>query len=197
MSTLLRVGAGLVDPDEGHVGMAGGGRPQMVYQDAASSLTPWLSVGEMVGERLRRMDLSRAEQRDRVVEALATVGLSEGVADVKPAVLSGGQRQRVAIARAIVVPPPLLLCDEPTSALDVSLAAGILNLLGVLRRRFGMGLLFVTHDLSAARFVADRIVVLRRGKIVEHGPTADVVGSPTHPYTRELLASMPRIGKAG
>jgi peptide/nickel transport system ATP-binding protein len=126
-----------------------------------------------------------------VLEALGNVGLAPALARLKPAELSGGQRQRVAIARAIVLPPKLLLCDEPTSALDVSLAAGILNLLGVLRRTFDMATLFVTHDLAAARYVADRIVVLKEGVIVEQGPADHIVGAPEHPYTVELLASMP------
>jgi peptide/nickel transport system ATP-binding protein len=190
-STLLRVAAGLIDPDEGSARHAGPGRPQMVYQDAASSLTPWLSVGEMIGERLRRTDLTRTERRERVIEALGTVGLSPDFASARPADLSGGQRQRVAIARAIVVPPSLLLCDEPTSALDVSLAAGIINLLGRLRRRFEMATLFVTHDLAAARYIAERIVVLRRGEIVEEGPAEAIIEAPQHDYTRQLLASMP------
>jgi peptide/nickel transport system ATP-binding protein len=191
-STLLRVAAGLIVPDAGTVRYRGEGRPQMVYQDAAASLTPWLTVGELVEERLRRTPVKRAERRQAVVDALGTVGLSPAIARSKPADLSGGQRQRVAIARAIVVPPGLLLCDEPTSSLDVSLAAAILNLLGVLRRRFDMATLFVTHDLAAARYVADRIVVLRQGVIVEEGPAERIITAPDHPYTRELLASMPR-----
>jgi peptide/nickel transport system ATP-binding protein len=193
-STLLRVAAGLIAPDAGTVHYRGEGRPQMVYQDAAASLTPWLTVGELVEERLRRTPMKRADRRQAVVDALGTVGLSPAIARSKPADLSGGQRQRVAIARAIVVPPGLLLCDEPTSSLDVSLAAAILNLLGVLRRRFDMATLFVTHDLAAARYVADRIVVLNQGVIVEEGPAERIVTSPKHPYTRELLASMPRRG---
>ncbi|MFM7717949.1 MAG: dipeptide ABC transporter ATP-binding protein [Actinomycetota bacterium] len=190
-STLLRVAAGLVRPDAGEVRVAGEGRPQMVYQNAAASLTPWLGVEELVGERLRRTGRSRAERRALVLEALDTVGLPERLLGARPGQLSGGQRQRVAIARAIVVPPALLLCDEPTSALDVSLAAGILNLLGSLRRRFGMAMVFVTHDLAAARFVAERIVVLNRGVVVEEGAADRVIDAPEHPYTRQLLASMP------
>jgi peptide/nickel transport system ATP-binding protein len=150
-----------------------------------------LTVGEMIGERLRGTELRRTERQDRVIEALGTVGLSPGFASARPADLSGGQRQRVAIARAIVSPPGLLLCDEPTSALDVSLAAGIINLLGRLRRRFEMTTLFVTHDLAAARYVAERIVVLRRGVIVEEGTAEEIIEDPKHDYTRQLLASMP------
>jgi len=119
------------------------------------------------------------------------VALRAAVADALPAELSGGQCQRVAVARAVIVPPSLLLCDEPISAMDVSLAAQALNLIGALRRRLGMAMLFVTHDLAAARIVADRIVVLREGKIVEDGPADAVVRDPQADYTRQLIASMP------
>src|SRR4029079_2774996 len=115
-------------------------------------------------------------------------------AAANPLELSGGQRQRVALARATVVPPEVLLCDEPTSALDVSLAGTVLNLLGRLRRELGMAILFVTHDLSAARVVADRIAVMSLGRIVEIGPAEEVAVHPTHPYTKALLAAVPGVG---
>ena len=166
----------------------------MVFQDAGASLTPWLTVGELVGERLLEERLSRAARREKVQEALSLVGLPAEVAGAKPSHLSGGQRQRVALARAVVVPPEVLLCDEPTSALDVSLAATVLNLLGRLRRELGMAILFVTHDLAAARVVADRIAVMYLGRIVEVGPADQVVDDPQHPYTKALLASVPAAG---
>jgi peptide/nickel transport system ATP-binding protein len=119
------------------------------------------------------------------------VGLPLDVLKRRPQQLSGGQRQRVAIARAIIVPPSLLLCDEPISALDVSLAAQVLNLLGSLRRQLGMAMLFVTHDLAAARVIADEIAVMYRGVIVERGPAEDVIAHPLHPYTGALLESLP------
>ncbi|MCB0155556.1 MAG: ABC transporter ATP-binding protein, partial [Anaerolineae bacterium] len=190
-STLLRVAAGLIRPEAGQVTFNSPERPQMVYQDAAASLTPWLSVAELIGERLRPLGLSRVARRERVNEALELVGLSPHLATATPGQLSGGQAQRVAIARAVVIPPRLLLCDEPVSALDVSLAAAILNLLGSLRRRLGMAMLFVTHDLAAARFVADRIVVMKAGKIVEVGPAEQIAHTPQAAYTQELLAAMP------
>jgi peptide/nickel transport system ATP-binding protein len=190
-STLLRVVAGLTPADGGSVRYTGGDRPQMVHQDPFASLTPWLPVHELVAERLRSHDVSRAERRERVLAVLERVGLPGSVARLRPGQLSGGQRQRVAVARAVVVPPRLLLCDEPVSAMDVSLAAGVLNLLESLRRELGMAMLFVTHDLAAARFVAERIVVMRSGQVVESGPSDAIVGSPRHSYTRELLASMP------
>ena len=195
-STLLRVVAGLLRPTRGTVEVRSSERPQMVYQDASASLTPWMTVGELVGERLRGRGLDRAGRAAAVAEALGRVGLSPGLAGMRPRQLSGGQRQRVAMARAIVVPPRLLLCDEPVSAMDVSLAAGVLNLLESLRRELGMAMIFVTHDLAAARFAADRIVVMRAGEVVEEGPAERVVLEPGHDYTRLLLASMPEPAAA-
>lgn len=167
----------------------------MVFQDAGASLTPWLTVGEIVGERLIRTT-GRAERRERVGRALRQVGLAPDVAGVKAGMLSGGQRQRVAFARAIIVPPKLLLCDEPTSALDASLAASVLNLLQDLRRELGMAVMFVTHDLAAARFISDRTAVMYLGQIVEVGPTLEVISNPKHPYTKALLAAIPSPGTA-
>lgn len=190
-STLLRVVAGLVPLSGGSVQVSSTERPQMVYQDASASLTPWMTVGELVGERLRGRDLTRVQRDQAVADALGRVGLPAGLAGLRPRQLSGGQRQRVAVARAVVVPPRLLLCDEPVSAMDVSLAAGVLNLLESLRRELGMAMLFVTHDLAAARFAADRIVVMRSGEVVEEGPADRVVREPAEEYTRLLLASMP------
>jgi peptide/nickel transport system ATP-binding protein len=190
-STLLRIVAGLVPPDTGKVRLRDADRPQMVYQDAYASLTPWLTVGDLVGERLRGRRLSRAERHARLTEALRQVGLPAHLLAARPPHLSGGQRQRVAVARAIVVPPPLLLCDEPVSAIDVSLAAVLLNLLQSIRLRLGLAMLFVTHDLAAARFVADQIVVMREGQIVEAGPADAVVRAPASSYTRDLIAAIP------
>jgi peptide/nickel transport system ATP-binding protein len=192
-STLLRAVAGLQGLDSGSVELGLPGRPQMVFQDAGASLTPWLSVASLVGERLVAARVPRAERAERVAAALAAVGLDPALASAKPRQLSGGQRQRVALARAIVVPPPILLCDEPTSALDVSLAATVLNLVGELRRRLSMAVLFVTHDLAVARVVADRVAVMREGQIVEEGPADEVTRSPRHAYTKELLASVPEV----
>jgi peptide/nickel transport system ATP-binding protein len=191
-STLLRVVAGLMEPDSGSVNYVGP-RPQMVFQDAGASLTPWMTVGEIVGERLLKTT-SRAQRRERVDEALRQVGLPPDVAGVKASSLSGGQRQRVAFARAIIVPPRLLLCDEPTSALDASLAASVLNLLQELRRKLGMAVMFVTHDLAAARFISDRIAVMYLGQIVELAPTEELIKDPQHPYTKALLAAVPSPG---
>jgi peptide/nickel transport system ATP-binding protein len=194
-STLLRIVAGLEKPDSGDIAYLGRDRPQVVFQDAAASLTPWLTIGEQISERLRPMALDTAARNARVAEALTDVGLDSGFATARPGGLSGGQCQRAALARAIVVPPRLLLCDEAVSAMDVSLAAGILNLIGVLRRRLGLALLFVTHDLAAARFVADRMVVMAQGRLVEQGPVEQIMAHPAHPATRQLLAAMPGLAQ--
>jgi peptide/nickel transport system ATP-binding protein len=194
-STLLRVIAGLENPTTGDVELAGGQSPQMVFQDAGASLTPWLSVGELIAERLRNAKLSRAQRADAVAKVLDRVGLPVEIAKSRAGQLSGGQRQRVSLARATVVPPSVLLCDEPTSALDVSLAASVLNLIGDLRRSLDMSVVFVTHDLSVARVVADRIAVMYLGRIVELGPADDVINRPTHPYTQALVDSIPDLDR--
>lgn len=190
-TTLLRSIAGLEQLDSGTVTHPGASDPQVVFQDVGSSLTPWLSIGHTIGERLRRLNCSPAERQRRVDEAMRQVGLAAHLGRSRPAELSGGQRQRAAIARAIVVPPSLLLCDEPTSALDVSTAATILNLLRRLRHELELALVFVTHDLAAARLVGDRIVVMEDGRIVEEGAADAVTHQPSHPLTRRLLDSLP------
>ena len=193
-STLLRAIGGLHRIDGGQLNFGRGARPQMVFQDAGASLTPWLSVGEQIGERLRLETMKKSERTARVLETLSMVGLPPEVAVARPAQLSGGQRQRVALARAIVVPPAVLLCDEPTSALDVSLAATVLNLITRLRRELGMAVLFVTHDLAAARMVGDKIAVMYLGRIIEVGEAEDLCTDPIHPYTKALLATVPGAG---
>jgi peptide/nickel transport system ATP-binding protein len=194
-STLLRSIAGLQPINSGSIEFGRGARPQMVFQDAGASLTPWLTIGELIGERLRTESLSRSQRAERVQAALRQVGLPPEVAESKPLQLSGGQRQRAALARATVVPPDVLLCDEPTSALDVSLAATVLNLIGQLRRDLGMAVIFVTHDLAAARVVADRIAVMYLGRIVELGQSDAVCARPAHPYTQALLAAVPDLAR--
>ncbi|GIF23840.1 peptide/nickel transport system ATP-binding protein [Actinoplanes tereljensis] len=190
-STLLRVIAGLIPPTGGTREVTGG--TQMVFQDAGSSLTPWLTIGELLRERLLPLKLSRAEQDQRVRDALTKIGLPATVATARPRQLSGGQRQRVALARATIVPPAVLLCDEPTSALDASLAASVLNLIRQLRADLGMAVVFVTHDLAVARLMGDRIVVMTGGHIAETGPADDLVSHPQADYTKTLLAAVPEI----
>ena len=192
-STLLRVAAGLTHHESGELLIDSAEPPQMVFQDAGASLTPWMTVEELIGERLR--GISRKERSKKVAEALAHVGLPAEVAKAKAGQLSGGQRQRVCLARATVVPPRVLLCDEPTSALDVSLAASVINLIGRLRRELNMSVLFVTHDLSVARIVADRIAVMYLGRIVEIGDAEQITKNPAHPYTRALISAVPDVGR--
>jgi peptide/nickel transport system ATP-binding protein len=189
-STLLRIVAGLERMDEGEVDI-GDAAPQMIFQNALASLTPWLTVRELVGERLSGRRMSRSAIDRAVDDSLVRVGLTPRVARARSRQLSGGQAQRVAIARAIVDPPGLLLADEPTSSLDVSLRAVILNLLNGLRRDLGLAIMFVTHDLAAARVIADRIAVMHDGTIVEFDDAERVCEDPRDPYTRALLASLP------
>ena len=196
-STLLRVIAGLESLDAGSLVRRPDARVQMVFQDAASSLTPWLSVEELIGERLPRESYSPgARSRERVHELLEMVGLPPTVARARSRHLSGGQNQRVALARAVASEPMLLLADEPTSSLDVSLAATVLNLMRDLRQRLGFALVFVTHDLAIARNVSERLAVMYLGELVEIGPTQEVLSAPRHPYTRALVRAQPGHGSS-
>jgi peptide/nickel transport system ATP-binding protein len=195
-TTLLRMVVGLLEPTSGSVTVGPGAAPQLVFQDAGSSLTPWMPVGRQIEERLSACGVSGKERRARLAATLDAVGLPIEAAGALPRKLSGGQRQRAAIARAIAVMPALLACDEPVSALDVSLAAQVLNLLCNLRRELGIALLFVTHDLAAARAVADEVAVMRGGVVVERGPTERIFTAPQHEYTRELLAAVPNLAEA-
>jgi peptide/nickel transport system ATP-binding protein len=190
-TTTLRMAVGLEHPDGGEVHVGPGGSPQLVFQDAGASLTPWLTIGEMLEERLRTAGLEGPARRTHSVEVLQMVGLPAGVATRRPRELSGGQRQRVALARAVAVPPALLACDEPISALDVSLAATVLNLLMNLRAELGMAMLFVTHDLAAARFIGDRVAVMAGGRIVEEAASDKILINPQHPHTAALVAAIP------
>ncbi len=195
------------------------GRVQMVFQDPFSSLNPVHTIEHhlvrplmrhgrglnpardvqhhLARPLLRHRRAAAAEVRARALELLRTVGLepAEDFIHRHPYELSGGQRQRVAIARALAVEPDLLVADEPTSMLDVSIRTGVLNLLLQLKRERGLAILLITHDLASARYLADRILVLFRGRVVEEGPSADVVRDPRHPYTRALLASIADVGR--
>jgi peptide/nickel transport system ATP-binding protein len=166
---------------------------QLVFQDPYAALNPMLTVGEAILEPLRVHGVggSRAEQKARVRELLRTVGMSDDAEQRYPHEFSGGQRQRICIARALALRPKLIVCDESVSALDVSVQAQVLNLLNDLKRELGITYLFITHDLSVARFMSDRLLVMSQGKVVESGPAAQVYAHPQHPYTQQLLAAIP------
>jgi len=164
---------------------------QMVFQDPYGSLNPRRPVGQAIGQPLSVAGWSRARRRERVAELLALVGLPQDAADRYPHEFSGGQRQRIGIARALALEPRVVICDEPVSALDVSVRAQVINLLKDLQARLGVGYLFVSHDLSVVENVADRLVVMYLGRIVEEGPAAMLWDRAAHPYTQALLAAAP------
>lgn len=193
-STLVRLIMGLDTPTAGTVTVADKpvtGPPhdvaQIVFQDPLSSLDPRMRIRSIIGEPLFTAD------PDRVAELLDAVGLSPAAANRYPHEFSGGQRQRIAIARALAPRPRILIADEPVSALDVSVRAQILNLLLDLTTRFGLTLVFVSHDLSVVRHLTEELAVMRYGQVVETGHTAEVYASPSHDYTRELIAAIPRL----
>ena len=168
---------------------------QMVFQDPQESLNPRATAAQSIADPLLRLEGIRgaAEIRDRVERLATEVGLPHELLDRLPHQLSGGQKARVGIARAIATRPELLVLDEPTAALDVSVQAVVLNLLADLKVRFGMSYLFVSHDLEVVRLLCDRVIVMRTGKIVEEGPTAQILSTPATQYTKELLAAIPRL----
>ncbi|MBB5695472.1 ABC transporter ATP-binding protein [Muricoccus pecuniae] len=211
-STLGRLALWLEEPDAGAVRFAGqdlrGMVPdalrrqrrfmQMIFQDPYASLDPRMTVGQAVAEPLRLHRLvPRAGERARVQELLARVGLRPEHVDRWPHEFSGGQRQRIAIARALASGPRLIVGDEPVSALDVSVQAQVINLLQDLIREFRLAFVLISHDLAVVRHVADRVVVMYLGRIVEEGPAGEVFAVPRHPYTRALLASVPGGGARG
>ncbi len=165
---------------------------QMVFQDPFASLNPRMRVGEIVGEGLVIHDVGRrAEQQQKVIAILKRVGLTEADMQKYPHEFSGGQRQRIGIARALVLQPKVVVCDEPVSALDVSIQAQILLLLKELQAEMALSYLFISHDLRVVRHIADDIVVMNQGKIVEQGAVVDIYQRPQHEYTQNLLAAIP------
>jgi peptide/nickel transport system ATP-binding protein len=171
----------------------------VVYQDPLSSFDPRWSVGRIVTDALatgRRPPSSKSEARERAVRLLEQVGLTDAHLTSSPLRLSGGQRQRVAIARALAPEPSVIVCDEPVSALDVSIQAQVLDLLTDLQDELGVSYLFISHDLGVIHHVSDRILVMKDGRVVEHGTATEVFERPQHPYTRQLLTAVPRLGSA-
>ena len=165
---------------------------QMVFQDPFASLNPRMRVGEIVGEGLLIHGLgSSTEQQQKVIAILKRVGLTEADMQKYPHEFSGGQRQRIGIARALVLKPKVVVCDEPVSALDVSIQAQILLLLKELQVEMGLSYVFISHDLRVVRHIAEDIVVMHQGKVVEQGSVVDIYQQPQHEYTRNLLAAIP------
>ncbi|MGH3638567.1 MAG: dipeptide ABC transporter ATP-binding protein [Mycobacterium sp.] len=208
-TTVARVLAGLTDFDSGEVRVDGELRGphsplgatrqraqarklQMVHQNPLAALDPRFTIGDAIAEPLRINRIgSRSERRDQVVHALDRVGLPATLTDRKPREISGGQRQRVVLARALVLQPSILVLDEPTSALDVTVQAQVVDLLITLQRELGLTYLFVSHDLSLVRQIADEVSVLEKGRLVETGSVAAVFGTPTAAYTQRLLDAVP------
>lgn len=168
-------------------------RVQMVFQDPHSSLNPRRRVGSTLTESLTIQGIgTRAEREDRAMDLLQRMGLRPEHFYRYPHEFSGGQLQRIGIARALIVSPSLIVCDEPVSALDVSIQAQILNLLSDIQDELGLSILFISHDLSVVRHIADRVVVMQCGRIVERGTTDELFANPQHPYTRQLLQAIPK-----
>ena len=205
-STLVRLLLALEAPSSGTLryrggDLAGAGRQQrlrlrrevqVVLQDPVASLDPRMRVEEIVGEPLRLLRIP-GDRRARIREMLAAVGLPGDAAGRYPHQFSGGQRQRIAIARALAPRPLVLVADEPVSALDLSVRAQVLNLLEDLRREFQLTLVLVAHDLSLVRHMCDRVAVMSAGRVVEYGTADAVFSSPRDPYTKQLLAAIPRL----
>lgn len=210
-STLGRLALRLIEPDAGAIRFAGEDLRtlspaalrarrrdlQLIFQDPFASLDPRMTVEDAVAEPLRlHRIVPRSQERDRVAELLARVGLRPEHARRWPHEFSGGQRQRIAIARALASGPRLVVGDEPVSALDVSVQAQVVNLLQDLIAELGLTFVLISHDLAVVRHVADRVAVMYLGRIVEEGPSEAVFAAPRHPYTRALLAAVPGQGRA-
>jgi ABC-type oligopeptide transport system ATPase subunit len=205
-STVAKILVGLLAPEAGGVYWQGQSLlamrreararcMQMIFQDPFASLNPRLSVETQLNEMVQQKDatLTGASLRDRAVALLEQVGMPADTLRHYPFQFSGGQRQRIAIARALTLEPVLLVADEPLSALDVSVQAQILELFGMLKKKLGLTMLLITHDLAVAAQQADRLLVLENGQLVEEGSTAQVIQQPKHSYTKSLLDAVPRL----
>ena len=206
-STLARLLLRLIEPTAGRV-MLGGEeltampreklrlarrQMQMIFQDPYGSLSPRRTIAEIIAEPLEVFGLvaTSRQRRERVADLLEQVGLSPTLMDRHPRQFSGGQRQRIGIARAIALDPAFIVADEPVSALDVSVQAQIVNLLQDLQQRKGFSYFFIAHDLAVVRHIADRVMVMYLGRVVEIGPKAQIYAAPQHPYTQALLSAAP------
>ncbi|MGE3876891.1 MAG: ABC transporter ATP-binding protein [Parvibaculaceae bacterium] len=208
-STLARAIVGLVAPTSGQIRIEGRDLPrrrgsaarhgvQMIFQDHTSTLNPFQTVARILDDVLAlwRPKAGKAERRALALGLLDKVGLGAAALERYPHAFSGGQRQRISIARALAASPRLLICDEPTSALDVSIQAQILDLFAGLKAE-GYALIFISHNLAVVNRIAERIIVMQGGRIVEQGATSATIRAPTHPYTQRLVASAPRLTDRG
>lgn len=210
-STVGRLILRLIEPDDGTILLDGVDlralssselrayrrHMQMIFQDPFSSLDPRMRIGDAVAEPMRlHLTLHEDEREERARSLLRRVGLDESYAQRLPAGLSGGQLQRVVIARALALSPKIIVCDEPVAALDMSVRAQVLNLMAELQEEFGMSYLFISHDLSIVRAIADRVAVMSKGRIVETGETEQIFAAPSDRYTTELIRSIPKMANA-
>lgn len=197
-STLGRIVGGFLKPTEGEVHVNEGGRDghsgvQMIFQESTGALNPRLPIWKSMVEALAGSGRLRASQRDEAMTYIEYVGLSTADALRRPGQLSGGQRQRVSIARALAARPALLVCDEAVSSLDVSVRATVLNLLNQVREEFKIGMLFISHDIAIVSHMADDVLVLSGGEVMDYGRTSEVLQTPTSAYTRSLIAATPSL----
>ncbi len=207
-STLGRLMLRLIEPTAGRIVFEGADitdldqrrlrklrrRMQLIFQDPFGSLDPRKTVARLIGESFIIHGLySRGERRERVAALLERVGLSGDHLDRLPHEFSGGQRQRIGIARALAVEPRLIVADEPVSALDVSVQAQIINLMAGLQREFNLAMLFISHDLNVVEYLADRVIVMYLGRVMEVAPAQSLYAGPRHPYSKALLSASPQI----
>ena len=203
-STLARILCGVEKPTAGRISILGHhisevyprslrGRIQMVFQDPFSSLNPRMKVKEIIAEPMKVQGRGKDEIERRVAELLLLMGLAPSDMDKYPHEFSGGQRQRISIARALAVVPEILVLDEPTSSLDVFVQAQIINLLLEIKERFGLTYIFISHNIPLVVKIADRVVVMKDGEVVEVGDALSVYYNPVHPYTKELVRSVPLV----
>ncbi len=209
-TTLAKIIVGLIEPDNGEILFQGedirkstrkerAKKIQMIFQDPFASLNPRLTVGTILAEAIEsryRLHVTRYTKRqieNEIKELLNIVGMSTNIVSDYPHQFSGGQRQRIGIARALAVQPEIIIADEPVSSLDVSIQAQILNLLLDLKEKFNLSYIFITHDLGLINFLADYLLVMYRGKIIEEGKPDEVISNPKDKYTEELFNSLPKI----